>query len=245
LCLDLLNAEERTLSLFNNGSQLRRLLTATKGETSFQTIQLPKSVQDPTFLHALESAQLLRKEEDYWIFPGYAKVRVAIRALQLGEPNRPVLTTLTWQEFEEFAAHVLTIHEFQVHHRFRFSTSRRYEIDIVGGRQPVLFCIDCKQYGVRLGKASSLRTASEDQLHRTQALAGSFAKFQANLGCLDWQHTILIPIVVTMMIEDLQFHDRIPIVPASLFNAFLLGYEEKLDTLRIIQPSTGRQKRLI
>jgi Holliday junction resolvase-like predicted endonuclease len=240
-----LNDEERALSLFNNGKQLQCLLIATKGETTFLAAQLPNPVQDTTFLHSLESAQLLQREEDRWNFSGYAKVRVAIRALQLGEPNRLILSTLTWQEFEEFVAHLLTFHEFQIRHRFRFSRSRRYEIDIVASRQPVLFCIDCKQYGVRLGKAASLRTAAEAQLQRTEALAKNFARFQANFGCLDWARPLLIPLLVTMMTEDIQFHEQIPIVPASLLNAFLLKFEEQLDTLRIVRPSSGRQRRLI
>jgi hypothetical protein len=240
-----LNDEERALSLFNNGKQLQSLLTATKGESSFQTAQLPNPVQDTTFLHSLESAQLLRREEDQWNFSGYAKVRVAIRALQLGEPNRLVLSALTWQEFEEFVAHLLTFHEFQIRHRFRFSRSRRYEIDIVASRQPVLLCIDCKQYGVRLGKTASLRTAADAQLHRTEALAKDFARFQADLGCLDWAQPLLIPLLVTMMTEDIQFHEQIPIVPASLLNAFLLRFKDQMDTLKIVQPSSRRQHRLI
>ncbi len=245
MCLNSLNDEERVLSSFSNGSQLCNLLTVTKGESTFQLDQLPDDLQALTLFQSLESVQLLQKEENRWMFPGYAKVRVAIRALQLGEPNRPVLAALTWQEFEEFVAHVLTFHEFHVCHRFRFSTNRRYEIDIVAGRKPVLFCIDCKQYGVRSGKASSLRTASENQLHRTQTLANHFAQFQAAVGCLDWQDAVLIPMLVTMMAEDIQFHDQIPIVPAALFNAFLLGYEEQLDSLRTIRPTAGRQQRLI
>jgi hypothetical protein len=240
-----MNDEERAISLFNNGKQLQSLLTATRGETSFQTAQLPNPVQDTTFLHSLESAQLLQREENHWNFSGYAKVRVAIRALQLGEPNRLILSALTWQEFEEFVEHLLTFHEFQTRHRFRFSRSRRYEIDIVASRQPVLFCIDCKQYGVRLGKATSLRTAAEAQLQRTEALAKDFAQFQANLGCLDWAQPLLIPLLVTMMTEDIQFHEQIPIVPAALLNAFLLKFEEQLDTLHIVRPSSGRQRRLI
>ncbi len=233
------------LSSINNGSQLRSFLLATKGQTSFETFQLPKIAQDPIFLHSLESVHLIQKKEHHWLFPGYAKVRVAIRALQLGESNRLILTSLTWQEFEEFVAQILSAHGFQVRHRFRYTTTRRYEIDILAGRQPVLFCIDCKQYGVRLGKAASLRTASEEQFQRTQALARNFVKFQADLGFLDWPDIILIPMLVTLLTEDIQFHDRVPIIPASLFNAFLLGYEEQMDTLCTIQPNLGRQQRLI
>ena len=240
-----MNDEERALSLLHNGKQLQSLLTATRGQNSFQTAQLPNPVQDTTFLHSLESARLLQRREDHWNFSGYAKVRVAIRALQLGEPNRLVLSALTWQEFEEFVAHLLTFHEFQIRHRFRFSGSRRYEIDIIASRQPVILCIDCKQYGVRLGKAASLRTAAEAQLQRTEALATDFAQHQASLDCLDWAHPLLIPLLVTMLTEDIQFHEQIPIVPASLLNAFLLKFEEQLDTLQAVRPSSGRQQRLI
>jgi Holliday junction resolvase-like predicted endonuclease len=178
------------------------------------------------------------------MFPGYAKVQVAIRALQLGEPERLILQSLTWQEFEEFVVHVFTYYDFQVHHRFRFSTNRRFEIDIIARRKPILFCVDCKQYGVRLGKTSVLRTATEEQLLRTKALADHFAQFQADLGCLDWQAPFFLPMLVTMMYEDIQFNDRIPIVPASNLNGFLLGFEEQLDEMYVVQPSSGRQKRL-
>ncbi len=188
---------------------------------------------------------LKRDSESQWSFPGYAKVQVAIRALQLGEPQRSILNALTWQEFEEFVASVLIFHEYQVLHRFRFSTHRRFEIDIIANHKPKLLCIDCKQFGVRLGKTSALRSASEEQLIRTQALADNFARFQTDLGCLDWQHVLLIPMLVTMLQEDIQFHERIPIVPAAHLNAFLLEFEKQLDSLCYVRPGSGRQQRLV
>ncbi len=234
------------LSTLHNGSQLRTLLKATFGVTLFSSVKLPEHIQRPEFFSALESANLFKKErQNQWSFPGYAKVQVAIRALQLGEPERPVLAALTWQEFEEFVAQVLKFHDFNVRHRFRFSTNRRYEIDIVAVRNPIILCIDCKQYGVRLGKTASLRNASEEQLLRTKVLADNFSRLQAKLECLDWQRFILIPILVTMMNEDIQFHNQIPIVPASFFNAFLLRFEEKMDDIISFQPSSGRQLRLV
>ena len=203
-------------------------------------------VQESSFLASLEEGNILQREaENHWLFPGYAKVQVAIRALQLGEPERQILQSLTWQEFEEFVAHVFTYYDFQVHHRFRFSTNRRFEIDIIARREPILFCVDCKQYGVRLGKASVLRTATEEQLLRTKTLANHFARFQADLGCLEWQAPLFVPMLVTMMHEDIQFNDRIPIVPASNLNGFLLEFEEQLEKMLVVHPSSGRQQRLI
>ena len=151
---------------------------------------------------------------------------------------------MTWQEFEEFVAQICTFHEFQAQHRFRFSLARRYEIDIVAKRQPYLLCIDCKQFGVRLGKTSALRLASEKQLARTQALADHLSRFQAELKILDWSEPVLLPVLVTMMLEEIQFHESIPIVPAALLNAFLLKFEDQVDWLQKVTPSGHHQTKL-
>lgn len=151
---------------------------------------------------------------------------------------------MTWQEFEEFVAQICTFHEFQAQHRFRFSLARRYEIDIVAKRQPYLLCIDCKQFGVRLGKTSALRLASEKQLARTQALADHLSRFQAELKILDWREPVLLPVLVTMMLEEIQFHESIPIVPAALLNAFLLKFEDQVDWLQKVTPSGHHQTKL-
>jgi hypothetical protein len=221
------------------------LLQATQGTSHVGSNQLPEIVHDAQFVQFLEAANLFESgEESEWIFSGFAKVQVAIRALQLGEATRPILKALTWQEFEEFVAQVCSFHEFRTIHRFRFSLSRRYEIDIVATRQPYLLCIDCKQFGVRLGKASALRSASEKQLVRTQALANHISRYQADLGLLDWQDPVLLPVLVTMMLEDIQFHENIPIVPAVNLNAFLLKFEQWVDQLQKVEASDGRQTRL-
>lgn len=241
----MLQDENRILASLQNGAQLSILLKGTQGQTILDQTQFPGRLIHRELLSALTAANLLQRDsEGKWIFSGYAKVQVAIRALQLGEPARMILESLIWQEFEEFVAAVFNFHDFQVQQRFRFSTSRRFEIDVVAKRPPIIFCIDCKQYGVRLGKASSLRTAGEEQLRRTIALANSFSQFQADLGCLDWPQAKLIPMLVTMLHEDIQYHAKIPIVPACLLNAFLLGYEKHLDTLRVIPSEPQRQLRL-
>ena len=207
--------------------------------------QLPERVQATQLVQSLEAANLFEPgEESDWIFSGFAKVQVAIRALQLGESARPILKSLTWQEFEEFIAQVCTYHEFETRHRFRFTQVRRYEIDIVAKRQPYLLCIDCKQFGARLGKTSALRSASEKQLTRTQALADHLDRHQADLGILDWQEALLLPVLVTMMLEDIQFHENIPIVPAASLNAFLRKFEDQVDWLQKVIPSSGRQTKL-
>lgn len=209
-------------------------------------MQLPSNIRESKYLQVLKEGGLINFTDDKeMLFPGFAKVQVAIRAMQLGEPERLILETLTWQEFEEFIVTVFSFHNFTLRHRFRFSLNRRYEIDVIAIKNHRIFCVDCKQFGARYGKASLLRTASEEQLERTKALANNFASYQVELNCTEWRTAQFIPMLVTMLHEDIIFHNRIPIVPAPLLNAFLLSYEAQLDQLELISASFGRQERLV
>jgi Holliday junction resolvase-like predicted endonuclease len=231
--------------MLNNGALLRTLLEAAKGQSTLAEPQLMTFLSPPQFLSRLESAGLLRRQADNtWLFGGSAKIRAAMRAIQLGQPERSILDALTWQEFEDYVAAAFDLHDFFVHRRFRFATTRRFEIDVVAARKPVLFCVDCKHYGIRLGKSSILRVAVEEQIQRTEALASTFAAHQAALNCVGWQDCMLLPLLVTMLSEDLVFHESVPIVPVARLNAFLLAYHQRIDLLRKIAPGKGRQSTL-
>lgn len=246
LPLDLSRFEDKLLDRFHNGCALRTLLEAAKGQSTLPESQLHDSIKNPEFLSRMEAAGLLGRQADHqWLFAGAAKVRVAMRAIQLGEPERSILDALTWQEFEDYVAAAFDFHDFVVHRRFRFATQRRFEIDIVATRKPILFSVDCKHYGIRLGKSSALRTAVEEQIQRTEALAATFAAHQAALECIGWHNCILLPLLVTMLSEDLVFHENVPVVPAARLNAFLLNYDQQMDSLHTINAEKGRQSTLI
>jgi Holliday junction resolvase-like predicted endonuclease len=168
-----------------------------------------------------------------------------MRAIQLGQPERPILNALTWQEFEEYVAAAFDLHDFAVHRGFRFAAKRRYEIDVIAARKPILFCVDCKHYGIRFGKSSALRAAVEEQIERTEALATSFAAHQTALNCSGWHACMLLPLLVTMLDEELIFHEKVPIVPAARLNAFVLTYDQQMDVLRTIKAEKGRQSTLV
>jgi hypothetical protein len=89
-----------------------------------------------------------------------------------------------------------------------------------------------------------LRVAVEEQIQRTEALAATFAAHQAALNCTDWHNCLLLPVLVTMLNEDLVFHEKVPIVPAARLNAFLLSYDQQMDDLHTINAEKGRQSTL-
>lgn len=243
--LDWFQSEDRALGRLQNGAALRALLETAKGKSVLAESQLPDTIRGSDFLGRSTAAGLLsRQTEGQWLFSGPAKIRVAMRAIQLGQPERSILDALTWQEFEDYVAAAFDLHDFAVHRGFRFSTNRRYEVDVVAVRKPILFCVDCKHYGIRLGKSSALRVAVEEQIRRTEALATSFAAHQAALNCMGWHACLLLPLLVTMLDEELIFHEKVPVVPALRLNAFLLAYDEQIDVLHTIKAEKSRQHTL-
>jgi len=224
-------------------------LESVKGLTIFGPEALSTHV-DSSFLGHLAKIGLIHPEpkrgEGVWRLSATAKVRLAMRALELGQPERPVLGSLTWREFEEFTSAIFDAHGFLTRHPFRFSTNRRrFEIDVAASRRPHIFCVDCKHFGVRPGKASSLRAAAEAQIDRVEELARHLPSHQAALECLSWKDVMFIPLLVTLLHEEVTFHFRVPVVPASLLNSFLLTFHEHLDELMVIRPPPGRQSTLI
>jgi Holliday junction resolvase-like predicted endonuclease len=238
-----LDAEK--LSAFTNASHLLALLNVLKGESIITFSQLPEVIRSKAFFSTLRDTGLFHQLDKQRLqVPTTAKAQLAIRAIELGQPQRPVLSTLSWREFEEFIATIFFRHDFTVTHGFRFKTGRRYEIDVIATHKPTIFCVDCKQYGVRSGKASPLRTAVENQLQRVETLAANFAAQQAKLGCLGWQRVKLYPLLVTMLHEDLMWHNSVPLVPAAQLNRFLLSFAVYSDRLHVIEPTSARQQTL-
>ncbi len=237
--------DEEKLAVLTNASEILALLQATKGESTITLAQLPEPVRNPEFISALEESKLFRQLENQRIeIPTTVKAQLAIRAIELGQPQRPILSTLSWREFEAFIATIFHRHDFTVIHGFRFKAKRRFEIDVIAAQKPTIFCIDCKQYGIRSGKASPLRTAVEDQLERVESLAANFAAQQVKLQCLGWHTAIFYPLLVTMLHEDILWHNQIPVIPAAQLNKFLLSFPEYSDRLHVVNPTPARQHTL-
>lgn len=79
------------------------------------------------------------------------RLKLAIRALALGADYERVSGFLGWKEFESVAAVTLEAHGYSVKTNLRFRQGgRRWEMDIVGCRKPLVVCVDCKHWFRRL-----------------------------------------------------------------------------------------------
>ncbi|WP_230739202.1 restriction endonuclease [Methanooceanicella nereidis] len=126
---------------------------------------------------------------------------------------------LSWQEFEEYIRDVLSHHDFVVKFRKVFKTPERgYQIDVVGLRNDLCLCIDCKKYGRGRHRSSSLKTEAKKHYDRCVAHEEAF-------------DVRSIPIIVTWLDDNLMIENGCVFVPSHMLNDFLLNLDSYLDMI--------------
>jgi len=149
------------------------------------------------------------------------RARMAVRAVELGADPERVCGVLDWHEFEEIAAKAFEANNFVVKRRFRFKwAGRRWEIDVLGCKEPLVACVDCKHWH-RGWQRSAIMRAVEAQVERTQALAEALPSLQEKVGLVDWKKATLVPIVLSLVPSSFKFYNNVPIVPVLQLPNFL------------------------
>ncbi|MHA2064198.1 MAG: hypothetical protein ACXABY_07440 [Candidatus Thorarchaeota archaeon] len=177
-----------------------------------------------------------RNESGVWEIERSLRIDLALRAVSLGAEIEGVVNLLTWKDFEGFVSNILTENEYKCVESFRkrgTSEAKGMEIDVIGVRGSSIAAIDAKMWGVRTGKSSALKSAAEKQKERTKRLCGMMARLGEKIDGLIKGHYTLMPILVTWMVEEVVFHEGVPIVPAFLLNSFLQDiaiYEDMIAT---------------
>jgi len=149
------------------------------------------------------------------------RVGMAIRALKFGADFEGVCKALGWVEFENVAALALEAHDFEVRRHFRFKgAGRRWEMDLIGCRKPLMVCVDCKHW-LHGWKTSAIKKTVEAQLMRTRALAESLPSLGEKLGLVQWGRATIVPAVLALVPGPFKFYNHVPIVPVLQLRDFL------------------------
>jgi Holliday junction resolvase-like predicted endonuclease len=149
------------------------------------------------------------------------RMRLAIKALSMGADIESMSRLLRWQEFEEISGVVLAYNGYIVERNVRFThCSSRMEIDVVGCRDPIVVCVDCKHWQRALS-TSSLNRVVEAQIKRTRALADSLPVVSSKLVCQNWNRGRFVPVVLSLVPGANVFHQNVPIVSVLQFQDFL------------------------
>ncbi len=172
-------------------------------------------------LQRLSDSGLVRLRPNLVEVSSSQRVKLAFRAISLGEDLEKACRFLKWSEFEGVAAEALQANDFNVLRNFRFKhKSKRWEIDVIGFKEPLIVCIDCKHWRRRLNQAGLVR-AVEAQMERTEAFAEALPKYWTKTGLSEWKTASILPLVLSLISGSVKFHGKVPIVSILQLQDFI------------------------
>jgi protease II len=128
-----------------------------------------------------------------------------------------------WQNFERLVAFIFEKNDFQVEiGRVKTLKRRRRQYDIIARQKNQTILVECKRWSGNRYRLSALKKAAKDHRERSE-----FYRDLTN----EW----VTPIIVTLVEEEIQVCEEIPIVPIFKLNSFIsevdrgLSFSQTLD----------------
>jgi Holliday junction resolvase-like predicted endonuclease len=172
-------------------------------------------------LQKMQNEGILNLRDDCVQIDSNTRLKLAVHAAILGGDIETVSNLLCWQEFEEIAAFALKNNGYKVQNNVRFSQSgRRWEIDVVGCKKPLVVCIDCKHWAKTISP-SALRKIADLQVDRTRAFADFLPTAKLKFPCITWPRAKFIPSLLSLMPSAYKFVHDVPVVPVLKLQDFI------------------------
>jgi Holliday junction resolvase-like predicted endonuclease len=211
------------------------LLKLTKdGPVLIETVKKDSRIASDIVRKLLEKLQnegLFNLKDDAVETDSDNRLRLAVKAVSLGADIEQVSAFFSWQEFEDIAALALERNGYVVAKNLRFKhAGRRWEIDVVGCRKPLVLCVDCKhwQRGV---KPSALKKIVEAQLERAHALADALPSVELKVECVKWNKAKFVPVILSLLPSSLKFYDNVPVVPVLQLQDFITQLPAQVESV--------------
>lgn len=160
------------------------------------------------------------------------RLRLAVKAASLGADVENVSGFLRWQEFEAIAAIALERNGYLTTKNVRFKHGgRRWEIDVVGCRNPLVLCVDCKrwQHGMT---PSALKKIVEAQVERARALSDTLPSPALKIECVKWNKAKFVPVILSLIPSSFKFYDNVPVVPILQLQDFMIQLPAYIESLK-------------
>lgn len=158
-----------------------------------------------------------RYEEGQIHFDDSDRLKTSIFAINMGAAIDEISRLLSWQDFESLAAEILEKREFETVKNV-ILTKPRMQIDVVGVKSDVAILVDCKHW--KNMTQSALQSAVKKQIERTKQY---LSKEDVRAA---------IPAIVTLYQHDIQFIDRVPIIPIHQLDSFCDEFYGNLEKLQ-------------
>jgi Holliday junction resolvase-like predicted endonuclease len=192
--------------------------------------RLPRSLLGELF-RKLQSDGLVYLHGSMLEVTSVQRLRLAVRALKSGGDLERVSGFLQWKEFEGIAAVALESNGYSVVRNLRFKHGgRRWEIDIVGWRSPIVVCLDCKHWHHGLQRSAAEKIA-EQQTIRTRALVMSLPNPAVKIEFLSCGTAKFLPAVLSLTFDKFKFYEGVPVVPVLQLQDFLNQLPAYADSL--------------
>ena len=114
-----------------------------------------------------------------------------------------------WQNFERLAAFIFEKNDFRVNvNTVKTYNKKRRQYDVIARKSNQTFLIECKKWAGNRYRLSALKKAIEQHKERT--------RFYENITNED-----AIPIIVTLIEEEIRFYEGVPLVPVQKLTSFV------------------------
>ena len=148
------------------------------------------------------------------------KIKAAFLIIENGGQIEQVSEHLDWKDFEGLVAQILEEKGFATMKNM-ILTKPRMEIDVVGINHGIAMLIDCKHW--KKLSQSSLNTIVEKQIKRVKHYVSKT------------NEAIAVPVIVTLYHEQINFINRVPIVPVQQLSSFIDEFYGNLDKVNTIE----------
>lgn len=206
--------------------------------TIIEVLRQTKENSELSLTDSLEEKELeklgFEKTDGKFIIDRTQRIDLAKQAVEHGAGIGDIVELLTWKDFEGFVASILTANSYQCVESFRRrGNSLMYgmEIDVIGVRGSSIIAIDAKMWGIRSGKASALKKAAEKQKIRTKELSEELDRLAKKIEKLSTREYQLLPVLVTWLVEEVELHEGVPVVPIFKLNSFILDVDQYEDLI--------------
>jgi len=205
-----------------------------EGPTDHESLREAVRVTDEAFNHFLDhlSAEgLVEVGEEAVIASLEQRLKLSIRAVRAGADLERVSRGLGWLEFEEMAAYAFEENGFRVSRRFRFQADgRRWEIDVLAVRKPLVVCAECKHWSKGLGNMTA-RNIVETHLEKVQVMSENAPRLAERGKYEGWEKAIFVPMALSLQPARNKIYRRIPVVSIFELPSFLSEFQGQMDWL--------------
>jgi Holliday junction resolvase-like predicted endonuclease len=172
-------------------------------------------------LKKLAGEDHIRLEDGHVEISAEQQLGLVIQAIHGGVDVERACKAIGWQAFEDLVMAVLDANGVATRKHFRFqSHERRFEIDVLGLKEPVIFVIECKHWSQSWQRSATMKIV-EKQIQRTKALINAFQEHRVRLGVDGWSDARLLPMVLTLSVTPFKTYKNVPVIPMFYLQTFI------------------------